>query len=259
MRIYIVAVDEPLYLVPYLREVMVRCRAEVVGAAVLKSRVRRPWRRTAVLALLMLLVVPPRRWFRLVEWTLRDCARVIGLGRTTHHFADVCRELGVPFREIDAVNGPALATHLAEQRVDVLLHQTPVILRAPILRAAAIAVINRHMSLLPAYRGAWPVFWQFVNGESRFGVTIHGVNEGIDTGAIIAQASTPRQAGDTPSLVMERLFAMAADTTVEALARLREGAALLPNDDSAATVYRTPEIRDVLRYLFRSEPGRHAA
>lgn len=47
-------------------------------------------------------------------------------------------------------------------------------------------VVNLHMSLLPMNRGAHPLFWSLLNGES-VGVTIHEVDSGLDTGPIIAQ------------------------------------------------------------------------
>lgn len=252
-----VAVDEPFYLVPYLREVMIRCRPEMVGAAVLHRRAARSRRLPSVL-LLMLMMVPPSFWLRLLKWKVLDVASALGIGRTSHHLRDVCRELGIPCRDIESVDGDAFAAHLREQEVDVLLHQTPVILRAPVLSAPALAVINRHMSLLPAYRGAWPVFWQCVNGESTFGVTVHQVDEGVDTGPILAQAAIARRPGERQASIMQRLFERAPDVTCEALRRLRGGEPLPPSERVEASAYRTPAVREIVRYLFRAAAGLHA-
>ncbi len=47
---------------------------------------------------------------------------------------------------------------------------------------------NLHPSLLPAYRGPAPVFWQFRDGLSEFGVTLHRMTETMDAGEIVAQS-----------------------------------------------------------------------
>ncbi|MBE2239055.1 MAG: hypothetical protein IAE81_14790 [Caldilineaceae bacterium] len=51
--------------------------------------------------------------------------------------------------------------------------------------------LNVHPSLLPAYRGPAPLFWQFRAGEQRTGVTVHWVDAQFDTGAIAAQRLAP--------------------------------------------------------------------
>lgn len=252
MRVYIVAVDEPVYLVPYLRDVIEQCRAMIVGVAVLTPRAARVRpRRLVAMGLLATVILAPRQWVRLVAWKARDLAALAGLATTRHHLADVCRERGIPVRTIESANSEPFVAHVVETRVDVLLHQTPEILRGPILRAPAVAVINRHFSLLPAYRGAWPVFWQFVNGERRFGTTIHVIDEGLDTGPIVAQAALDRRPGDTMSVMLARLFEQSVPLTCEALSRLRDGAPLAPNATPDAVTYRTPRATDVLRYWFR--------
>jgi methionyl-tRNA formyltransferase len=51
--------------------------------------------------------------------------------------------------------------------------------------------VNLHPSLLPAYRGPAPLFWQFRAGETRTGVSLHAVDGGADTGSLIAQQAVP--------------------------------------------------------------------
>lgn len=54
-----------------------------------------------------------------------------------------------------------------------------------------LGIVNIHPSLLPYYRGPVPTAWAIVNNEKDFGVTIHKVDSGIDTGDILVQASYP--------------------------------------------------------------------
>jgi methionyl-tRNA formyltransferase len=62
------------------------------------------------------------------------------------------------------------------------------ILRSPILETPTLGWINLHYSLLPKYPGAAPVQHAIMNGEARTGVTVFRLDEGIDTGPILAQA-----------------------------------------------------------------------
>ncbi len=67
----------------------------------------------------------------------------------------------------------------------------PRLLPASWLEAPRLGAINLHPSLLPAYRGPQPLFWQFRAGEPATGVTLHFMDAGADTGDIIAQAGVP--------------------------------------------------------------------
>lgn len=55
------------------------------------------------------------------------------------------------------------------------------------LRIPRLGCVNIHPSLLPRYRGLTPTAWALLNGEDTFGITIHDMDSGIDTGAVLAQ------------------------------------------------------------------------
>ena len=61
------------------------------------------------------------------------------------------------------------------------------ILPKSLLKIPRLGCINIHPSLLPKYRGPIPTAWAIENGESEFGITIHYMDEGIDTGDILVQ------------------------------------------------------------------------
>ena len=65
------------------------------------------------------------------------------------------------------------------------------ILPKSLLSSAKISCINIHPSLLPQYRGPVPTAWAIENGEKEFGITIHLMDEGIDTGDILVQKKYP--------------------------------------------------------------------
>ncbi|MGM9629797.1 methionyl-tRNA formyltransferase [Butyricicoccus sp.] len=95
--------------------------------------------------------------------------------------------------------------------------------------------INVHGSLLPKYRGAAPVQWMVLNGEKTAGVTTMYMDRGLDTGDILLMRETEVGENETAGELFDRLAAMGADLISETLARLPEGIARTPQDESAST------------------------
>jgi methionyl-tRNA formyltransferase len=96
------------------------------------------------------------------------------------------------------------------------------ILPLSFLRAPRRGCINVHFSLLPKYRGAAPVNWAIVRGESVTGVTTMLIDEGLDTGPILLQRSTRIGEDETAPRLLERLAHEGAGLLSETLARLDE-------------------------------------
>ncbi len=96
------------------------------------------------------------------------------------------------------------------------------ILPVGFLRAPRLGCFNVHFSLLPQYRGAAPVNWAIVRGESRTGVTTMQIDEGLDTGAILLQRETAIEETLTAPELMARLSILGAELLSDTLARLEE-------------------------------------
>jgi methionyl-tRNA formyltransferase len=111
------------------------------------------------------------------------------------------------------------ASHEADAAVVVAYGR---ILPPPFLLAPRRGCLNVHFSLLPQYRGAAPVNWAIVRGESRTGVTTMQMDEGLDTGAILLQRETAIEETLTAPELMARLSVLGAETLSDTLARLEE-------------------------------------
>ena len=96
--------------------------------------------------------------------------------------------------------------------------------------------VNVHGSLLPKYRGAAPIQWSVINGDSETGVTIMQMGEGLDTGDMLYQKAIPIGIDDTAESMFDKLAALGAQMTAEVLELLPVGS-LTPEkqDDSLAT------------------------
>jgi methionyl-tRNA formyltransferase len=94
------------------------------------------------------------------------------------------------------------------------------ILPRAVLDAPARGSINVHASLLPRYRGAAPIQWAIIRGETVTGVTTFQMDPGMDTGAMLLATSTPIRPDETAGALAERLSVLGAEVLIETLARL---------------------------------------
>jgi methionyl-tRNA formyltransferase len=97
--------------------------------------------------------------------------------------------------------------------------------------------INVHGSLLPKYRGAGPIQWAIINGETETGITTMLMDEGMDTGAMLLQEAIPITPDDTVGTLSPRLAELGGRLLVETITRLKAGALIpRPQDASQATL-----------------------
>ena len=114
-----------------------------------------------------------------------------------------------------------------------------------ILTMPPLGCINIHPSLLPKYRGPSPVATALLNGETATGVTIMKIDEGMDTGPILASRQTDIRSAETAEVLTERLFEMGASLLVETLPLWAEREiAACPQDSSEATTTRLLKRED---------------
>lgn len=107
------------------------------------------------------------------------------------------------------------------------------ILPPEILELPKLGCVNVHSSLLPKYRGAAPINWAILNGEDETGVTIMYMAEGLDTGDILAQRSTPIDINENAAGLFSRLADLGAELLIEVLEQMAQGtAAAVPQDDN---------------------------
>jgi methionyl-tRNA formyltransferase len=91
--------------------------------------------------------------------------------------------------DVRSVNDPQTIALLQKLSPQVIVINGTRILGEKILHATAGVFLNTHVGITPLYRGVHGGYWALASGDSdHFGVTIHKVNSGIDTGEIIAQA-----------------------------------------------------------------------
>ena len=149
---------------------------------------------------------------------------------------DRARELGIPTKQPRAVRKGPFVDWMTTAGADVaVVVAYGRILIPALLKAPRLGCINVHASLLPKYRGAAPINWALVNGETESGVCTMQMAEGLDTGDVLLKVRTPVPPDETAGELYDRLAALGATLAVDTLAQL-ETLEAQPQDHSNHTL-----------------------
>jgi methionyl-tRNA formyltransferase len=146
--------------------------------------------------------------------------------------------LGIPVHQPERVRRPeavAMLRALAPDAMVVVGYGQ--IIPQTVIDIAPLGIINVHASLLPKYRGAAPLQWAIVHGETRTGVTTMRIDAGLDTGDILLAKETGIGPEETAMELGARLAEMGADLLVETLAGLEAGAIVPRKQDPSQATY----------------------
>lgn len=114
--------------------------------------------------------------------------------------------------------------------------------------------INVHGSLLPKYRGAAPIQWSIINGDTVTGVTTMFMDEGLDTGDILLQRKVFINENETSDELKNRLSVIGAELLIETIQKLEEGVLeRKPQDNSQATL--SPPLDKINGQIFWEKPA----
>lgn len=101
---------------------------------------------------------------------------------------------------------------------------------------------NLHASLLPQYRGAAPINWAIINGETETGVTTFFIDEKIDTGSIILQAKEKIRPDENAGSLHDRLMLLGANLVVETCKQIEDGTVTVLPQKESGTLKPAPKI-----------------
>lgn len=174
-------------------------------------------------------------------WTQPDRPAGRGNRVTTSPVKQFALERGLPVHQPTKIKteeaARLFAGHDAEAAVVVAYGR---ILPSAFLSAPPRGCVNVHFSLLPKYRGAAPVNWAIVGGESETGVTTMLMDEGLDTGPVLLRRALTIGPAETAPQLMTRLADLGAELLGETLARIGE---LTPQTQPREAATHAPILR----------------
>lgn len=129
----------------------------------------------------------------------------------------------IPILQPEKLKDPSFLSALEALRADLFVVVAFRVLPKAVWGMPPMGTFNLHASLLPRYRGAAPINWAIINGETATGVTTFLLDENIDTGAILLQEETPILPEDDIGTLYDRLMEIGSRLTLKTVAALAGG------------------------------------
>ena len=147
-------------------------------------------------------------------------------------------ELGLPVLQPETVKTDDFHRRMTDLAPDLFVVVAfGQILPQSLLDIPTLGAINVHASLLPRHRGAAPIQWAIIKGDSETGVTTMLMDKGMDTGDILLMERTPIAADETAATLHDRLSRMGARLLVTTLEKLQQGTLERTPQDAAKASY----------------------
>lgn len=149
---------------------------------------------------------------------------------------EVAQDAGIPVYQPVNFKQPEAVQELAALQADLMVVVAyGLLLPKAVLDAPRRGCVNIHASILPRWRGAAPIQRAVQAGDAESGVTIMGMEEGLDTGPMFLVERTPLVADETGGSLHDRLSLLGADALMRALPGILDGSlAAEPQDDAQA-------------------------
>ena len=142
----------------------------------------------------------------------------------------------IPVLEPPSVKDPAFAEQILRLKPDLAVVVAFRILPPSVFMIPRLGTFNLHASLLPRYRGAAPINWAIMNGETETGVTTFFLEQAVDTGATLVRARVPIEPEDDAGTLHDRLAEVGARAVLETVRMIERGQAEpQPQDHGEAT------------------------
>src|SRR5688572_20920347 len=169
--------------------------------------------------------------------------------------ADAARDFDLPLIEVDRVrDGEGFDALDALEPDAIVVVAYGEILTPDVLDIPRLGAVNLHFSALPRWRGAAPVQRAILEGDEVTGVTVMLMDEGLDTGPVLAAMETPIDPDEDAGSLGARLADLGSELLVEALRGLDDGSLDPRSQDQAAATY-APKVLPDEREIDWSQPA----
>lgn len=252
MRIFILTVEEPFFLPDFFEKIIVNRRKDIIGIGIFPFYHKGP----AIMVFLKQIQLHGL-WNFFCNSYFFIMAKFIdftGIQFKNKRFFSIkklAKEFHIPLYRAKSPDNPIFLDFFKKLEPDVVICQVTHILPRELLLIPKKGCINRHSSLLPKYRGLYPIFWAMLNKEKEVGVTIHLMDEVIDHGPIICQEVVPIKKRDSCYEVYRRTFQAGARLALEALKKIEDGLLIEVSPRILDASYYSFPSRDTIQKFYR--------
>lgn len=189
LQILLLTEEDELYIPLAIDNLLKNCTHTILGIICLKNVTTHSKLKTIKRFISSFGIFPlVKHAVRLIIPKIRDKIHLIN---NTNRFYSVKRIAQVyqkSYYYVENVNSNEFIDRWKNTSIDLIISISPTqIFKSRLLSLPRYGCINIHTSMLPKYRGLYPVYWAMASGERKIGVSIHYMEKGIDTGDIILQ------------------------------------------------------------------------
>ncbi len=249
--------DDPVQTHRFIKQIIQSQKENIVGLAVSKGdRLTIGKKNSKILYVISLfLIMGPIHFFKNSIITVlfkiqKLLSRIYLLSNPS--ILNYAKQNNIPSYNISSPNSKEFIQTLKGLNIDLIINQSQSIIKKDLLEVPSIGVINRHNALLPKNRGRLTPFWVLFKGEKETGVSIHFVNEGIDSGDIIIQKRYSVGKEDNFNSLVKKNYEIASKAMIEAIEKLKiENNTFIKNRDDLATYNTIPTFAEAWKYRKR--------
>ncbi|WP_321417415.1 formyltransferase family protein [uncultured Desulfobacter sp.] len=251
MKIVIITMEDPVYTIDFIKEIIRHRADDIVGLTIARGgRFKIGEKRSRIVYLVSLMLIMGIPIF--LEYGLKTIGyrlrKKLPLGSDAS-LAGFAGRYDIPVDFTDDPNSSVYLDKLKKLTPDVIINQSQFIIKKELLSIAPLGILNRHNALLPRNRGRLTPFWVLFKREKETGVSIHFVEESIDSGAIVVQKRFVVERGETFASLAHKNYIYAPKAMLEALDKLERGDTdYLPNPDPEATYNTVPTLKQSFEY-----------
>lgn len=254
MKIYIITMDDPIQTFRFIKEIIDAKKDEIVGLAIPNGNRLTISKGKSKIAYVFSLFLIMGFWnffktsFHTIIFKIRKKLFAMNVGMNPS-IAAYALSKNIPVQIISTPNSKKFRTYLETLDLDIIINQSQNIIKKELLNIPKIGILNRHNALLPKNRGRLTPFWVVYNGDKETGVSIHFVEEGIDSGEIIVQKKYKVEKGYNFNTIVEKNYTIASGAMIKAIELLENGFTdFIPNDDDKASYNTTPTLSEAIEY-----------
>ncbi len=154
---------------------------------------------------------------------------------------------GLPVLQPEKLKNPEFLEELCSYQADLFVVVAFRMLPEEVWKMPPLGTVNLHASLLPQYRGAAPINWAVINGETRTGTTVFFINQEIDKGNIISYREEPIHPGDNAGTLHDRLMESGGAHLAEAVQAIAAGSVNAISQDNASQSLSLKNAKKIFR------------
>ena len=149
------------------------------------------------------------------------------------HLIKIAEQESIPLLQNRDINSKEFLSTLSSYNCDIFVSLAfNQIFKKNLIELPPLGIINCHAGKLPEYRGRNILNWALINDENEFGITVHYVDEGIDTGDIILQKTFKINDSDTYKTLLGVAFIQCGEIVQDALSLIKKKKAARVKQDS---------------------------